>query len=72
MLTDMQYAQRATMKALRYIKIRTLAQSPVDVALGISRNRLKVEVLVEQTFVHTLDYLYSFRQPLPITSGGVL
>ncbi|KAG8888929.1 hypothetical protein FRB98_006471 [Tulasnella sp. 332] len=59
------YAQRSIMKASRYIKLRTFANRPVDLALLRNRDPLRRAVTVQdRTLAHTTAYLESFRSPI--------
>ncbi|KAG8908485.1 hypothetical protein FRB99_005843 [Tulasnella sp. 403] len=61
----LQYAQRAVMKACRYIKLRTSTQSAEDLALYTNRNPLRRMLVTENpTHEYTATYLESFKAPL--------
>lgn len=60
-----QYAQRAVMKSLRYIKLRTFSTSPLDLAMERNHNPLRRTVSVTKpSHDFTARYLQSFKQPL--------
>jgi proteasome activator subunit 4 len=60
----MQYGQRAVMKMLRYIKLRTNTTAPEDIAIQVNRNHLRRHVAMSQpTQETTAEYLASFAQP---------
>ncbi|KAG9011119.1 hypothetical protein FRB94_009262 [Tulasnella sp. JGI-2019a] len=59
------YAQRSVMKASRYVKLRTFAKCPEDLARLQNKNPLRRTVTVQdKTSGHTAVYLESFRLPL--------
>ncbi|KAH8100502.1 hypothetical protein BXZ70DRAFT_1022407 [Cristinia sonorae] len=61
------YAQRAVMKVSRFIKLRTLAEGPVDLALERSKNPLKRMISVENpSQEYTAKFLAQFRVPLDL------
>lgn len=61
--TFSQYAQRAVMKSLRYIKLRTLSKNPTDIIKRKVHNPLKCDVPVELSHSFTLKTLQDFRVP---------
>ncbi|KAF8624763.1 hypothetical protein AX15_005657 [Amanita polypyramis BW_CC] len=63
------YAQRAVMKSLRYLKLRTLCKTPADLVMGLHENPLKRTVPVELTDEFKGKLLYSFRQPLDMNNS---
>lgn len=62
------YAQRAVMKTLRNIKLRTLCASTTDLALCSHKNPLKVEVPVHPKWNTTERFLEAYTIPLAKTS----
>ncbi|OBZ79723.1 Proteasome activator complex subunit 4 [Grifola frondosa] len=59
------YAQRAIMKTSRFIKLRTFAQAPVDLALEQNHNPLRRQVpIIEPTQEFTSRWLAEYRVPL--------
>lgn len=59
------YAQRAVMKASRYIKLRTSTGSPEDIAFYRNHNPLRRTFLTPQpSHEYTAEYLESFKGPL--------
>ncbi|CCA68831.1 hypothetical protein PIIN_02692 [Serendipita indica DSM 11827] len=59
------YSQRAIMKMLRYIKVRSSATKPEDISLQINRNPLHRLVAINQpTLGTTEEYLHAFSKPL--------
>ncbi|KAA1468544.1 hypothetical protein DENSPDRAFT_833875 [Dentipellis sp. KUC8613] len=64
------YAQRAIMKALRYMKLRTFSRDAVDLLLERNRNPLKTQVEVNTpTHEFTAKFLQSFKEPLDLTTA---
>ena len=60
-----QYAQRALMKMLRYIKVRTNTSRPEDISCQINRNPLRRQIPMKQPSpATTKEYLASFAVPL--------
>ncbi|KAI0961190.1 hypothetical protein AcV7_000358 [Taiwanofungus camphoratus] len=65
------YAQRAVMKISRFIKLRTLAQGPVDVALEQNHNPLRRKVpILHPTHAFTSAWLAEFKNPLALETAG--
>ncbi|KAK2462050.1 hypothetical protein APHAL10511_006513 [Amanita phalloides] len=62
------YAQRAIMKSLRYLKLRTLCITPANLAMGSYHNPLKREVPFELTDDFRTEMLHCFKQPLDPTN----
>ncbi|KZT40114.1 hypothetical protein SISSUDRAFT_983884 [Sistotremastrum suecicum HHB10207 ss-3] len=58
------YAQRAVMKSLRYLKLRSFSSTAVDRAKYQCRNPLRKTVLIKRTPEFTTTYLEGFKQPL--------
>ncbi|KAI0651592.1 hypothetical protein C8Q79DRAFT_934115 [Trametes meyenii] len=59
------YSQRAVMKISRFIKLRSLARSPVDIALEQNHNPLRRKVPVKEfTREHSERALEDYRKPL--------
>ncbi|KAF9568562.1 hypothetical protein CPC08DRAFT_679680 [Agrocybe pediades] len=61
------YAQRAVMKSIQNIKLRTYCNSPVDLVLARNQNPLKRTVKVSRTPSTTPKFLEQYR--VPITSN---
>ncbi|KAJ8514936.1 hypothetical protein ONZ45_g7571 [Pleurotus djamor] len=60
------YAQRAVMKTLRNLKLRTFSHGPVDLVLGRNHNPLKQIVSVNNpSQSYTLEVLAQYCRPLP-------
>ncbi|KAM6497955.1 hypothetical protein JOM56_005903 [Amanita muscaria] len=62
------YAQRAIMKSLRYIKLRTLCKTPADLAKASAENPLKRTIPVEITEDSTTTFLAMFSQRIDLQS----
>ncbi|RPD81724.1 hypothetical protein L226DRAFT_527984 [Lentinus tigrinus ALCF2SS1-7] len=61
------YAQRGIMKVSRYVKLRALAQGPVDLALEQNHNPLRCKVSVEDPSREYSEHLLAeYRVPLDI------
>ncbi|PCH33392.1 ARM repeat-containing protein [Wolfiporia cocos MD-104 SS10] len=61
------YAQRAIIKMSRYVKLRTLARTPVDLVLEQNHNPLRRKVPVpDASQEFTLQCLAAYREPLDI------
>ncbi|KAF8213398.1 hypothetical protein K438DRAFT_1902498 [Mycena galopus ATCC 62051] len=58
------YAQRAAMKSLRNIKLRTFCPEPTDLILGRNHNPLKQKLVVEPSHESTHKFLTAFMTPL--------
>ncbi|EMD41658.1 hypothetical protein CERSUDRAFT_110231 [Gelatoporia subvermispora B] len=59
------YAQRAIMKISRYVKLRTMAKGPNDIAMERNHNPLRRTVPIpEPSHEFTSKWLAEFRQPL--------
>ncbi|KAI0067819.1 hypothetical protein BV25DRAFT_1794335 [Artomyces pyxidatus] len=64
------YSQRALMKALRYIKLRTYTHGPVDLALEYNRNPLKHSVKIDhRSHEFTAEFLQQFKKPLDMLTA---
>ncbi|KAJ7169566.1 hypothetical protein C8R46DRAFT_1162360 [Mycena filopes] len=63
------YAQRAAMKGLRNVKLRTFCRAPTDLILGRNNNPLKRKVDVEPSPELTRKFLDAYMVPLDL--GGV-
>ncbi|KAJ7130046.1 hypothetical protein C8R43DRAFT_1025561 [Mycena crocata] len=61
------YAQRAVMKGLRNLKLRTLCPRPNDLILGRNHNPLKELVNVQPTHESTQKFLKAYRVPLDLS-----
>lgn len=60
-----QYAQRAVMKTLRYIKLRTFSESDEDIGIQMNRNPLRKSLPVQSpTHEKTQLYLSQFKEPI--------
>jgi len=60
-----QYAQRAVMKTLRYIKLRTFSESNEDIGIQMNRNPLRKTLPVQDpTHEKTQLYLSQFKEPI--------
>ncbi|KAF8887958.1 hypothetical protein CPB84DRAFT_1816581 [Gymnopilus junonius] len=60
------YAQRAVMKSMSNIKLRTHCLDPIDLALGRSRNPLKHPVTVIASPRTTEDFLNLYKVPVDL------
>ncbi|KAJ7275353.1 hypothetical protein B0H12DRAFT_1086888 [Mycena haematopus] len=60
------YAQRAVMKSLRNIKLRTFCQEPTDLILGRNHNPLKQKIDVEPSHELTRKLLAAYMTPLDL------
>jgi proteasome activator subunit 4 len=60
------YGQRAIMKSLRYIKLRTLCKTPAELATASFENPLKRTLPVEVTNDSITRLLAEFRQPVDL------
>jgi proteasome activator subunit 4 len=60
----MQYATRAIIKCLRYIKLRSLHGHPSDMVLCRVHNPLKVDVQVVPSHAWTSAFLSAYRTPV--------
>ncbi|KAF5337122.1 hypothetical protein D9611_003196 [Ephemerocybe angulata] len=58
------YAQRAVMKSFRHIKLRTLCQTPTELALSAQKNPLKVEISVNAKWNTTEKFLNAYAVPM--------
>ncbi|KAJ7655130.1 hypothetical protein DFH06DRAFT_491600 [Mycena polygramma] len=61
------YAQRAVMKSLRNIKLRTTCRNPTDLILGRNRNPLKHKLTVEPSHELTQKFLGAYMIPLDLS-----
>lgn len=60
-----QYAQRAVMKTLRYIKLRTFSESDEDIGIQMNRNPLRKTLPVQDpTNEKRQLYLSQFKEPI--------
>ena len=60
-----QYAQRAVMKTLRYIKLRTFSESDEDIGIQMNRNPLRKTLPVQDpTNEKGQFYLSQFKEPI--------
>lgn len=57
------YAQRAVMKSLRFIKLRTYCNNPTDLALSKNSNPLRRQVPFQHTHESISNILESYRGP---------
>ncbi|KDR84809.1 hypothetical protein GALMADRAFT_217878 [Galerina marginata CBS 339.88] len=57
------YAQRAVMKSIQNIKLRTLCKNPIDLALALKHNPLKRTVTVIPSPQTTEDFLNLYKAP---------
>ncbi|KAI0001825.1 hypothetical protein BJV77DRAFT_16959 [Russula vinacea] len=65
------YSQRAVMKAIRYIKLRTFTQGPFDLIFERSNNPLKQTMAIGQlSHDFTRDFLAQFRTPVDLINAG--
>jgi len=59
------------MKAVRYIKLRTFAQGPVDLIFEQNNNPLKQSVAIaEPSHDFTRDFLAQFQGPVDLIKAG--
>ncbi|KAL4069445.1 hypothetical protein J3A83DRAFT_4095440 [Scleroderma citrinum] len=66
------YAQRAVMKALRYIKLRTFCPDPASLALSFPRNPLKVEWPIKDCAASTDQIFGAYFAGRPVTDSEPL
>lgn len=66
------YAQRAVMKALRYIKLRTYCPDPASLALSSPHNPLKIEWPVTDCAASTDQIFAAYFAGKPVTSSEPL
>ncbi|KAJ7042558.1 hypothetical protein C8F04DRAFT_1076309 [Mycena alexandri] len=64
------YAQRAAMKGLRNVKLRTFCRAPTDLILGRNHNPLKQKVDVEPSPELTRKFLDAYMTPLDLDNVG--
>lgn len=65
------YSQRAVMKAIRYIKLRTFAQGPIDLIFERNNNPLKQSVAIGVlSHDFTRDLLSQFQAPVDLLIAG--
>ncbi|KAJ7785985.1 hypothetical protein B0H16DRAFT_1488812 [Mycena metata] len=64
------YAQRAAMKSLRNVKLRTFRRAPTDLILGRNHNPLKQKVDVEPSPGLTRKFLDAYSAPLELDNVG--
>ncbi|KAL0950828.1 hypothetical protein HGRIS_007590 [Hohenbuehelia grisea] len=62
------YAQRALMKTLRNLKLRTFCADPVDLVLANKRNPLAQTVDVELSHEFTTQFLEAYKHPVELSS----
>ncbi|KAF9014988.1 hypothetical protein BDQ17DRAFT_1418116 [Cyathus striatus] len=62
------YAQRAVMKSIRNIKLRTFCDTPTDLVLARHRNPLKKDVSICPTRQLTSQFLNNFKIPVDLKS----
>ncbi|KAF4606976.1 hypothetical protein EYR38_001031 [Pleurotus pulmonarius] len=60
------YAQRAVMKTMRNLKLRTFCSDPVDLVLGRNHNPLKRTVAVQPSHQLTSKYLEAYKEPVDL------
>ncbi|KAF7437108.1 hypothetical protein PC9H_003942 [Pleurotus ostreatus] len=60
------YAQRAVMKTLRNLKLRTFCSDPVDLVLARNHNPLKRTVTVQPSHQLTSKYLEAYKEPVSL------
>ncbi|XP_006454756.1 hypothetical protein AGABI2DRAFT_215246, partial [Agaricus bisporus var. bisporus H97] len=65
--TPSQYSQRAVMKSIRSIKLRTYCKKPADLALMNVSNPLKCSVTVKSSRQTTPDFLNAYKIPVDIS-----
>ncbi|KAJ7462702.1 hypothetical protein B0H11DRAFT_2310714 [Mycena galericulata] len=61
------YAQRAVMKSLRNLKLRTFCREPTDLILGRNHNPLKQKLNVEPSHELTRKFLEAYKVPLDLS-----
>ncbi|KAI9462361.1 hypothetical protein BJY52DRAFT_1221991 [Lactarius psammicola] len=65
------YSQRAVMKAIRYIKLRTFAQGPIDLIFERNNNPLKQSMAIgEPSHDFTRNLLAQFQAPVDLLKTG--
>ncbi|KAF9535513.1 hypothetical protein CPB83DRAFT_841889 [Crepidotus variabilis] len=64
------YAQRAVMKSLRNLKMRTFTQGPIELAIMKNRNPLKRSVLVKLSPTSTTQFLDQYISPFDSSQTG--
>jgi len=65
------YSQRAVMKAIRYMKLRTFTQGPCDLIFERSNNPLKRLIAVRNlSHDFTREFLAQFRTPVDLINAG--
>ncbi|KAI0308000.1 hypothetical protein B0F90DRAFT_1813347 [Multifurca ochricompacta] len=65
------YSQRAVMKAIRYIKLRTFAQGPIDLIFERNNNPLKQFMKIrELSHDFTHDFLAQFQSRVDLITAG--
>ncbi|KAJ7630634.1 hypothetical protein FB45DRAFT_1027837 [Roridomyces roridus] len=64
------YAQRAVMKALRNLKLRTFCRKPTDLILGRNHNPLKERVPIDPSPELTRRFLDAYKVPLDLKNQG--
>ncbi|THH19718.1 hypothetical protein EW146_g1513 [Bondarzewia mesenterica] len=63
------YSQRAVMKSLRYIKLRTFARGPIDLIFERNNNPMKRKIAVtDPSHDFTARFLESFKKPIDLDS----
>ncbi|KAH9487110.1 Proteasome activator complex subunit 4 [Psilocybe cubensis] len=60
------YAQRAVMKSIQGIKLRTFCTDPIDLILGRNHNPLKRSLKINASATTTQDFLNNFKVPVDI------
>ncbi|KAK7064490.1 membrane protein [Favolaschia claudopus] len=63
------YAQRAVMKSLRNLKLRTFCPQPTDLFLGRNHNPLKQKLNVEPSHELTRQFLDNYKNPVDVCQG---
>jgi proteasome activator subunit 4 len=59
------------MKAIRYIKLRTFAQGPIDLIFEQNNNPLKQSMAIgEPSHDYTRNFLAQFRAPVDLINAG--
>ncbi|KAJ7666434.1 hypothetical protein B0H17DRAFT_1162542 [Mycena rosella] len=64
------YAQRAVMKSLRNVKLRTFSREPTDLLLGRNHNPLKQKFSVEPSHELTQKLLDAYITPMDLSRVG--
>ncbi|KAI0257360.1 hypothetical protein BJV78DRAFT_1277900 [Lactifluus subvellereus] len=65
------YSQRAVMKAIRYIKLRTYAHGPIDLIFELNNNPLKQSMAIgEPSHDFTREFLAQFQVPVDLVNAG--